>query len=458
MKLDKQQELIIELSELALKRVQESGCEAYINASIAKEYVARFSNSGILQNYTDFCRDFAITVIYKEKQRVKSFTNDLTKKSIFNLVDYLTSTARLVPPDPHYPGLVKQKQQYPSLNLNDPEISNVGPDNIVDKVEEAIVSGEAVDKRIEGVSGNILLTDGFKYYISSRGQELLYPTTNITSTININALKQGEESRSNSTFGARYFSKLEMEQEAKEVAERAIQSLGAKAIETGDYEVILDHQAVNELLFYVNLATSSRLIIDKESFLTDKLDQQVFNEKLTLMNDPHNPKHLDSRPIDDEGLATQPFPVIENGILKNYSCSRLDAARLGTKALGTCFTIFGETLGFPFAEIMSAGDSNKAEMISETRNGLLVTNFHYINFVNPPVGSITGMTKDGLLIIKNGEITGSAKNMRFTDEIPRILKEIEVGKELRQPIKQAYDIKNIVAPLKVKNFRFTSKT
>ena len=144
--------------------------------------------------------------------------------------------------------------------------------------------------------------------------------------------------------------------------------------------------------------------------------------------------------------------------MKNYSCSRLDAARLGTKAFGTCFTIFGESLGYPFAETMKAGTYSKEEMISEIKNGLLITNLHYVNFVNPPVGSITGMTKDGLFIIKDGKMVGSAKNMRFTDEIPRILKEIEVGKELRQSIIQAYAIKSIVAPIKVKNFRLTSKT
>ena len=377
---------------------------------------------------------------------------------VLNLVDFLTTTAKLVPPDPQYPGLIKQKQQYPSLLLNDPNVSNVDPDTIVDKIEEAIVAGEAVDKRIEGVSGNLLLSDGFNYYISSIGQDLIYPNTKITSTININALKHGEESRSNSTFGSRIFSKLGMEQEAEQVAERAIKGLGAKRIGTGEYEVILDHQAVNELLFYLGYATSSRLIIDKASFLTDKLGQQVFDEKLTITNNPHNPDHLDSRPIDDEGLATQPFSVIENGILKNYSCSRLDAMRLGTRALGTSYTILDETLGFPFATVVKPGDIQLSEMISETKNGLLITNFHYINFVNPPVGSITGMTKDGLFIIKNGEIIGSAKNMRFTDEIPRILKEIEIGKEFKQPIKQAYDIKSIVVPIKVKNFRFTSKT
>jgi len=55
-------------------------------------------------------------------------------------------------------------------------------------------------------------------------------------------------------------------------------------------------------------------------------------------------------------------------------------------------------------------------------------------------------------------IMGDADNTYDFLEIPRFLKEIDVGKELKQPIKFAYDTKSIVAPIKVKNFRFTSKT
>ncbi|MFX0140735.1 MAG: hypothetical protein ACFFDN_44265, partial [Candidatus Hodarchaeota archaeon] len=147
MSFDTQKELIIDLSEQAIKRAQDSGCEAFINTSIKKEYVTRFSNSEILQNYTDLCRDIAITVIYKEKQRARSVTNDLTKRGILNLVDYLITTAKIVPPDPLYPGPIKELQQFPSLSLNDPKVLNIDTNTIVDKVDEAIVSGEAVDKR-----------------------------------------------------------------------------------------------------------------------------------------------------------------------------------------------------------------------------------------------------------------------------------------------------------------------
>lgn len=103
------------------------------------------------------------------------------------------------------------------------------------------------------------------------------------------------------------------------------------------------------------------------------------------------------------------------------------------------------------------GYSFREQQISEVDKGLLVTNLHCTNFVNPPLGSIIGLSKDGLFIIEKGEIIGTAKNMRFTDEMPRILKDIEIGKEHKQPISMR-GIKGIVASIKTKHFKFTSKT
>ncbi len=457
MSLEQQKELLHELAELALKRVKELGAEAFVNADVARQYATRFSNSEILQNYVDFKRSFELTVVYNDKQKSTSVTNDLSKESIVKLAEYVTKVAKLVPPDPMYPGIFKEKQEYPNLQLNDPSAQNLQPDDIVDKIDGAIIAGEAVDQKVAGVSGNFLLSDGFRIYSSSSDVEVIYPSTIIGTTLNIHAQDSDEESRSNSDFGGRIFNKLDMETESQEVAERAVKGLGTVSIEPGDYEVVFDHQAAFTLVLMTAMATSSMQLINRRSFLNDRIGQQVFDDDLTLVNDPHNLDLLSARPIDDEGLATQSFPVIEDGILKNYAFSRLHAAKLGAVPKGCGFSFFGRTIGFPFAMVMKPGLKPKEELIAEVDDGLLVTNLHYTNFVNPPVGSITGMSKDGLFIIKNGEIVGSAKNMRFTDELPRFLKDIDVGKEIRQPTSMM-GIGSMVAPIRAKSFKFTSKT
>ena len=457
MSLEKQQELLNELAQIALRRVKDLGAEGFVNAYVSKQYATRFSNSEILQNYVDFQRQLELTVIYNDKQKSSSLTNDLTERSVLNLADYVTKVAKLVPPDPMYPGMLTEEQQFPKLKLNDPNAKNIQPVDIVDKIEGAIIAGEAIDQKVEGVSGNFLMVDGYNLFTSTTGIELDFPDTAITTTLNTQAIEGSEESRSNSNFGSRDFKKLDMETESKEVAERAVNGLGAISIEPGDYEVILDHQAASTIAFMTGMATSSMQLISRRSFLNDRIGQQVFDDDLSLIHEPHNLDLLSARPIDDEGLATQGFPVVENGVLKNYSFSRLHAARLGATPKGCGFSFFGRSIGFPFAMVVQPGGKSRSQLISEVENGLLVTNLHYTNFVNPPIGSITGMSKDGLFIIKNGEIVGSAKNMRFTDDIPRILKDIDVGKEQRQPTSMM-GIGGMVAPIRTKHFKFTSKT
>ena len=314
MSIERQKELLQDLAQIALKKVKELGAEGFVNAYASKQYATRFSNSEVLQNYVDFQRRFELTVIYNDKQKSSSLTNDLSESSILNLADYVTKVAKLVPADPMYPGMLQEEQQFPQLKLNDPNAASIQPDDIVDKIEGAIIAGESVDQKVAGVSGNFLLVDGYSLFSSSTGIELLYPETGITTTLNTQAVEGDEESRSNSDFGARQFNKLDMETESKEVAERAVNALGAVTIEPGNYEVILDHQAASTIAFMTAMATSSMQLISRRSFLGDKIGQQVFDDKLTMNHEPNNLDLLSARPIDDEGIATQGFPVVENGV------------------------------------------------------------------------------------------------------------------------------------------------
>ncbi len=53
--------------------------------------------------------------------------------------------------------------------------------------------------------------------------------------------------------------------------------------------------------------------------------------------------------------------------------------------------------------------------------GLLVTRFWYIRPVNPQTVQLTGLTRDGLFLIENGEITQPVMNFRFNESPVRLL-------------------------------------
>jgi predicted Zn-dependent protease len=87
--------------------------------------------------------------------------------------------------------------------------------------------------------------------------------------------------------------------------------------------------------------------------------------------------------------------------------------------------------------------------------GLLITRLWYIRYVDPMQLLLTGMTRDGLFLIENGEVTRGVKNMRFNESPIVMLSNIQA---LGRP-KRSGNWMDIEAPgLVADNFTFTSGT
>ncbi|MFX1512156.1 MAG: TldD/PmbA family protein [Promethearchaeota archaeon] len=448
---------LYEMASVALKQAKNAGMDgSFINGSLNRVFSTRFANSAIHQNFVDFETNFEISVI-KGQKRVGVSTNALEESNISWAVERAVKMIKYLPDDPEFPGVLTESQQYPKLQLNDPNAQNLAASDIADKVISGINAGHEYSSKIQTVSGNLNLIDGTMLFMSSEGLEYIAPVTEITSTVNVMSDDGSGESRSNSTFGERRFSELPFESEATEVANRSVMGLNAREIDAKEYPVILDFQAVADQVFFFGYALSAKMILDQLSFLRDKVGRQVFAESLTMINDPHDSTFLAARALDMEGVASQKYTLIDHGVVKNLAHSRLTAKKLKTRSNGCGFVFFGNSFPFPFAAKIEAGQKSRQQLIEEMDNGLLVTNFHYTNFVDMPRGTETGMTKDGLFIIKNGEIVGSAKNMRFTDSIPNMFSNVELSKETLQAVTM-YGIGFTVPTMKIDSLNFSSKT
>ena len=64
--------------------------------------------------------------------------------------------------------------------------------------------------------------------------------------------------------------------------------------------------------------------------------------------------------------------------------------------------------------VISPGETSMEDMIKSVKRGLLITHFHYTNVSELTRLTITGMTRDGVFMIENGEIAYPVKNLRFT--------------------------------------------
>ena len=81
---------------------------------------------------------------------------------------------------------------------------------------------------------------------------------------------------------------------------------------------------------------------------------------------------------------------------------------------------------------MIGGTTSTADMIKQTKRGLLITRFWYIREVDPQTVLLTGLTRDGVFLIEDGAITQPACNFRFNESpVAMLNKVVAMGPTVR---------------------------
>lgn len=128
----------------------------------------------------------------------------------------------------------------------------------------------------------------------------------------------------------------------------------------------------------------------KTSPLVGRTGEQIFSERLTIIDDPLRPGDVGSRPFDDEGVPCARRAIVENGVLKDYLLDLRTGAALGRASTGNALkrALFGggtETPPAPWPMNVSVepGNASLKDMIADLDEGLLVAygmGFHSGNY------------------------------------------------------------------------------
>jgi predicted Zn-dependent protease len=65
--------------------------------------------------------------------------------------------------------------------------------------------------------------------------------------------------------------------------------------------------------------------------------------------------------------------------------------------------------------LMTGGSADLADMIAGTERGLLLTTLWYIREVDPTTLLLTGLTRDGVYLVQDGQVTAAVNNFRFNE-------------------------------------------
>ncbi|MFC1949806.1 TldD/PmbA family protein [Chloroflexota bacterium] len=205
------------------------------------------------------------------------------------------------------------------------------------------------------------------------------------------------------------------------------------SVPTGSLPVVFTpHGIANALAMPLISAFNGKTVLEGASPIGDKLGQPVFDERLSLLDDPTLPYRPASRPCDDEGVPSQRTPLIEKGVVSSFLYDLQTAALAGTRSTGNGNRARGGLPApSPSAFVIGAGETAYEDMIADIKEGLVVEQLMGAGQGNVLGGDFSGNVLLGYKV-ENGRIVGRVKDTMVSGNIYRLLKEITaIGSEAK---------------------------
>ena len=190
----------------------------------------------------------------------------------------------------------------------------------------------------------------------------------------------------------------------------------------GRYDTILPPTSVADLMVDTYWYAGAREAWEGQSVYSQRPTGTRIGERITapgvhLTSDPVRPEVActpfavvgasdSTRSVFDNGLPLARTEWIRDGVLAALVQTRQTATMTGQPA-----TPYVDNLVLE----VDTGRGNVDDLVADTERGLLVTSLWYIRMVDPQSLLLTGLTRDGVYLVENGEITGAVNNFRWNE-------------------------------------------
>ncbi|WP_171110122.1 MULTISPECIES: metallopeptidase TldD-related protein [unclassified Streptomyces] len=234
----------------------------------------------------------------------------------------------------------------------------------------------------------------------------------------------------------------------------------------GRYETLLPPTAVADLLIYQMWSASGRDAAEGRTVFSKpgggtRVGERLTELPLTLRSDPNEPgleaapfvlahSSGDDSSVFDNGLPLTPTEWVAEGELKHLLTSRHSAGLTGLPLAP----------GIDNLVLENGGEGRSLdEMVAGTERGLLLTCLWYIREVDPATLLLTGLTRDGVYLVENGEVTGEVNNFRFNESPVGLLgRAAEAGRTEKTLPREWSDwfTRAAMPPLRIPDFNMSS--
>ena len=193
-------------------------------------------------------------------------------------------------------------------------------------------------------------------------------------------------------------------------------------LEAGRYDTILPPTAVADLMIYAYWTASAREAHDGQTVFSQRgggtrIGEKLSDKPLQMFSDPAYSR-LEAAPFVSTSSSNEIESVFDNGLplsrthwIKDGTLSALLQNRYSASLTDQSVTPYIDNL---VVSVDGAAGSTQ-DLVAGVDRGLLVTCLWYIREVDPQSLLLTGLTRDGVYLVENGEVTGAVNNFRFNE-------------------------------------------
>ncbi len=343
--------------------------------------------------------------VFVGRRHASVSTSDLSGAALDTLVERAIAMAREAPED-EWAGLAPAERLMhgdpPQLDLYDP--ADASPESLKARALEAEDAARAVAGVTNSEGGGASLSQSVVALATSHGFAASYAISSHSVSASVLSGTGGDMQRDYAYHSARHLNRLESAAAiGTKAGERAVRRCHPGRLESGAMPVVYDPRVGGSLLGHLIGAIAGQSITRKTSFLLDSLGTAIFASGVSVLDDPHRPQGLRSRPFDGEGLPVSPCAIVEAGMLETWLLDSASARQLGLEATGHAARGVGGGPGVSSSNLYIApGHVPPDTLIADIKHGVYIT-----ELIGMGVNGVTGDYSRGAsgFLIENGEIT-----------------------------------------------------
>ncbi|MCG3133518.1 MAG: hypothetical protein HMLKMBBP_00696 [Planctomycetes bacterium] len=251
---------------------------------------------------------------------------------------------------------------------------------------------------------------------------------------------------------------IDVDAVARRAVGKTLASRDAKPVAPGHWTVILEPPAVASLLLFAAYrGFGAQQVEEGTSFLAGRVGEQVFGDGISIADDVHHPQAV-GHVFDGEGMPRRTVPLVERGVARNLVHDRTTAHRYGCRSTGHATPQPSSDGPIASNLVLAPGAGATEDLLRGVDKGILVTQFHYTNMVEPTQLTLTGMTRNGTFLVSRGEVGPAVKNMRFTQSLVEALRRVTgIGGDARLA-SALFGGYTVVPSVRIDGFNFSSGT